>query len=61
MIRNLLREVQTGVVHAETDKGQPSCRDLSDPRPVTSSWVGDHTEVTCEACIREISGTPDSN
>ena len=61
MIRNLLSEVQAGVAHAETDKGQPACRDLSDPRPVTSSWVGDHTEVTRGDCIREMLGAPDSN
>jgi hypothetical protein len=56
MLRNLVKEVQTGIVHAETEKGQPVCHEVTGPRTVTSSSVGDDSEITCDGCRRRLPG-----
>ena len=52
MIRHLVREVQTGVVHAfDEENAYFTCGIHSESTtPVTSSFQDDESAITCEDC-----------
>jgi hypothetical protein len=57
VLTDLLKEVKPGVVHITNESGQPLCGCLSRWRVVTSSWVADNSETTCQEC-RRLLGLP---
>jgi hypothetical protein len=58
VINDLLKEVQSGVVHATKDGGQPLCGNLTRWRTITSSWIADDSETTCAPCRQDLGLPP---
>ena len=58
MINDLVREVQTGFVHATNDRGQPLCGGFTRWKTITSSQFGDDSEANCTGCRQKLGLPP---
>lgn len=54
MINDLVREVQTGFVHATNRRGQPICGGFTRGQTISSSQIGDDSETNCPACRQNL-------